>query len=101
MKTAGAVLVTMADLRALARWSLAVHVTAVGLGVSVPATAADDFGSRRAVRERPVERREGGERTESPQRRDGPGERGHVRRRGDLIDRSTHVEKREGWRRID
>jgi hypothetical protein len=88
-------------LRALTRFSLAFHVLFVGAGVSVPATAADDRAGRHVDR---GVRTDGADRDGRQQRqrvRESQGERGHVRRRNDLIDRSTHVEKREGWRRID
>ena len=84
------------------RWSLMLHVRLVGAGVSMPATAADDPAGWRSERhgrsEKSDRRGEKNDRRRVPER---DGERGHVRRRGDLVERSTHVEKKEGWRRID
>lgn len=87
--------------RAALRGLLMLHVLLVGFGVSMPAAAADDPAAWRGERERRSERRD--RQGDKKERRGAPetdGERGHVRRR-DRIERSTHVEKKEGWRRID
>ncbi len=64
----------------------------VAAGVSVPASAGDAESKRRQQRE---------ERVERDRLRESRGQRGHVRRRSDVIDKRSHVEKREGWRRVE
>jgi len=68
---------------------LALQVIVVGVGVSSPAPGIDAAKKKRDKQER---RRQYVE----PER-----ERGHVRRRGDIVDKRTHVDKREGWRKVE
>ncbi len=75
--------------RVVGRVLLAGQVVAVGIGVSSPAPGVDTGEDKRSKQE---QRRRIGARE---------GERGHVRRRGDVVEKRTHVEKREGWRKVE
>jgi len=72
--------------------AVALLVTVVAIGVSVPAESAA------RVKRHGSDASGGGVRRRL---REGNGERGHVRRRNDIIRKETHVEKRRGWRSVE
>ena len=77
--------------RVLGRLVVVSQVVMIGAGVSVPALGSAEFDGRRGQRPRfeprpPIESR---------------GDRGHVRRRDGVIEKRSHVEKRDGRRNAD
>lgn len=81
-------------LRLAGKVAVAANVGVLIAGVSLPAHGTAEFSERKR-RSRAVER----PRMEERPRVEPRGERGHVRRRDDVVDKRTYIEKSHGWRK--